>query len=101
MTKMHTSSCRPKHLQKLNSSRRCPAGIPHYQRPCLVVHCACVWTLVRVSTTQRTLRCRHDYPRAVQELSALVRQGYPSRATKAAQEQLFDLSLLAVQLCEG
>eukprot|EP00891_Asterochloris_glomerata_P001780 jgi/Astpho2/1780/fgenesh1_pg.00037_%23_3_t len=50
---------------------------------------------------EQALSSRHDYPRAVQELSALVRQGYPSRATKAAQEQLFDLSLLAVQLCNG
>ena len=101
MTEMHSFSCHPKHLQRLNLSRRCPAGTTHFQVAMPGVDCACDWVLVRVSDTQRTLHCRHDYPRATRELAALVRQGYPSRATKAAQEQLFDLSLLAVQLCDG
>ena len=67
-----------------------------------MVHRAGVWVPVRVNLTHIcTLHCRHDFARAVQELAALVRQGYLSRATKAAQEQLFDLSLLAVELCDG
>ena len=52
-----------------------------------------------ISALRLTLLLRANFKRAVEELTALVKQAYAQHADKTIQEIIFEDVLLAIRLC--